>query len=530
MSEDAELIRRYTQEESEGAFAELVQRHVPLVYSAAVRRLAGDAHAAADVTQLVFTALARQAPALVHCRVLPGWLYATTRNVAVDFIRSEHRRRAREQEAHAMHELDSDSPPPAWEQLRPLLDEVMDQLDRNDREAVLLRFFARRSFSEIGHALNVKEDAARMRVDRALEKLRTLLALRGATSTGAALGMMLATQAATAAPTHMAGMVTSAALKSAASTAGQSLNLIQLMSTSKTVVAAGVALALAIGFTIHEADRSQAAEASLATMQRNLAGLEEQVNRTRQRAADAEGILAATQRAAEETVRAAEAELAARKPDPIDMGRKFLTAHPETSTLITNYAGMMVTVRYRELFKRLGLTPAQIEQFRSLALQLEAGIRWDTSSQAPFAEINVGDLTRKQIEDQIRELLGPSDYAQYEDYTRTLRGGKRRLTEQIVRGDYFSDAPLTTEQAHRLTDIVAQNSPEFRTGGRVNSATLDWDKALTEAGGVLPGPQLAALAALREKYLFDQAMWQATNQAIKEAKAAAGVPPEFLIQ
>src|SRR5260221_107403 len=95
MFEDAELIRRYAEEQSEGAFSELVQRHVPLVYSAALRHLAGDAHAAADVTQLVFTALARQAPSLVHCRVLPGWLYATTRNVAVDYIRSYHRRQPR---------------------------------------------------------------------------------------------------------------------------------------------------------------------------------------------------------------------------------------------------------------------------------------------------------------------------------------------------------------------------------------------------------------------------------------------------
>src|SRR5258708_30289140 len=136
MFEDGELIRRYAEEQSEGAVSELVQRRVPLVYSAALRHLAGDAHAAADVTQLVFTALARQAPSLVHCRVLPGWLYATTRTVAVDYIRSEHLRRAREQEAHATHALHSASPPPASDRLRPLLYGAMDQLRQNEREAV----------------------------------------------------------------------------------------------------------------------------------------------------------------------------------------------------------------------------------------------------------------------------------------------------------------------------------------------------------------------------------------------------------
>jgi len=528
MAEDAELIRRYTEEQSEAAFAELVQRHLPLVYSAAVRRLAGDAHAAADVTQLVFAALARQAPSLVHCRVLPGWLYATTRNVTVDFIRSEHRRRAREQEAHAMHELDSDSPPPAWEQLRPLLDEVMDQLDGNDREAVLLRFFARRSFSEIAQALNVKEDAARMRVDRALEKLRTLFARRGATSTCAALGLILTSQAAIAAPAGIAGAITNAALQ--AGVAGPAATLIQLMSTSKTIAAAGIALVFAIGFSVHEMRQARAADASLAAAQRNLTGLADQVTRSGQRVAEAESKLAGLRQADAEALAATEAEAtkaAKAKPDPFGTGKKFVETHPETTRLITSYAAHRVTILYGELIRRLHLTPEQTEQFRALALQREAGVRWFTATQVPYAEVNVGDLTRQQIDAQIKELLGPAGYAQYEEYSRNLLGQTRRLAEQIARSDYFSATPLTPEQANRLTEIVAQNSPEFGAGRQVNLVTLDWDKTIAAAGSVLPAPQLAALSALRDKALFDQDMRQQINQAVKDARAAAGVPPEY---
>jgi len=124
-------------------------------------------------------------------------------------------------------------------------------------------------------------------------------------------------------------------------------------------------------------------------------------------------------------------------------------------------------------------------------------------------------------------LLGPAGYAQYEDYTRVIRGGPRQAAGQIAQGDYFSNTPLTTEQALRLSDIVARNSPEFSNGRRVNFTTLDWEKTLAQAGGVLPGPQLAALAALREKFEFEQAMGRATNQAIKDAKAAAGVPADY---
>ena len=62
MADDAELIRRYAEQRSEAAFAELVRRHLGLVYSAALRRLGGDAHGAADVAQVVFVKLAPGLP------------------------------------------------------------------------------------------------------------------------------------------------------------------------------------------------------------------------------------------------------------------------------------------------------------------------------------------------------------------------------------------------------------------------------------------------------------------------------------
>ena len=58
MIEDATLLRRYAEEGSNDAFAELVQRHLNLVYSAALRQT-GDAHKASDVAQSVFAAAAR---------------------------------------------------------------------------------------------------------------------------------------------------------------------------------------------------------------------------------------------------------------------------------------------------------------------------------------------------------------------------------------------------------------------------------------------------------------------------------------
>ena len=142
MKDDATLLRCYAEERSQDAFAELVQRHLPLVYSAAVRRTNGDAHRAEDVAQQVFTMVARDAGKLAQHPVLTGWLYTATRHAATDVMRAEPRRTARELEAQAMQEQDAATEPVAdWEKLRPVLDAVMDELDERDREAVLVRYF-----------------------------------------------------------------------------------------------------------------------------------------------------------------------------------------------------------------------------------------------------------------------------------------------------------------------------------------------------------------------------------------------------
>ena len=211
MNDDAALLRRYAEEKSEAAFAELVRRHLDLVYSAAQRRLGGDAHRAADVAQQVFATLAREAARLSRHTVLTAWLYAATRHAAIDAIRADRRRQVREQEAHLMQTLAATPTLDAeWERLRPVLDAVMDELAEADRTAVLLRFFQQRPFAEIGATLHLSDDAARMRVDRALDKLRALLARRGITSTTAALGATLVHQAIAAAPAGLAGTVAAA--------------------------------------------------------------------------------------------------------------------------------------------------------------------------------------------------------------------------------------------------------------------------------------------------------------------------------
>ncbi|MEO7412667.1 MAG: sigma-70 family RNA polymerase sigma factor, partial [Opitutaceae bacterium] len=246
MIEDAELLRRYADEKSESAFAELVQRRIGLVYSVA-RRHTGDAHRAEDVTQAVFTALARKAGPLSRRPVLVGWLYRSAQFAASDAVRAERRRQARETEAHLMEQIAREGAEPDWEKLQPVLDEVLNDLPDADRDAVLLRFFDGQPFAEIGRKLNLSENTARMRVERTLDKLHVQLARRGVTSTTAALGLAMANQTVLAAPVGLAMSVTGAALAGSA-VSGGALGVGTFITMTKFQLGfAGVLAAVAVG-------------------------------------------------------------------------------------------------------------------------------------------------------------------------------------------------------------------------------------------------------------------------------------------
>jgi len=221
MADDADLLRRYVEDRSEAAFAALVDRYLNQVYFTALRQVAGDAHCAEDIAQTVFTLLARKARVLAGRPSLAGWLFITNaacgeRNPAGRSATSTPRTGGPHHERTfarlgGFHRLD---------RLRPVIDDALGELTDADREAVLLRFFHARSFAEVGTVLRVTDAAARMRVDRALDKLRGLLAKRGITSTAAALASVLANQAGVAAPVGLAATVTGTALAGAAATGG----------------------------------------------------------------------------------------------------------------------------------------------------------------------------------------------------------------------------------------------------------------------------------------------------------------------
>lgn len=205
---DWQLLQDYSAHGSEAAFRVLTDRHLNLVYSAALRQV-NDPQLAEEICQSVFILLARKAGSLKQGIVLAGWLFRTTRFVAAHARRAEQRRQRREQEAFEMQRLTA--PDQAWPRLAPALDEALAQLGETDRNALLLRFFEDKSHKETGAALGLNEEAARKRVDRALEKLRGFFAGRGVNVSAAVLASALASHAVKAAPASLASSVATTA-------------------------------------------------------------------------------------------------------------------------------------------------------------------------------------------------------------------------------------------------------------------------------------------------------------------------------
>ena len=251
MQDDVAMLRQFVASRSEAAFTELVTRHLDWVYSAARRRVGGNSALAQDIAQTVFTDLARKAHSLPANVVLAAWLHRATQLAAAAALRAEARRSAREQQAMAMEEFRGNPGPGAWAAVAPLIDQALDRLHERERAVILRRFFRQQSLREVGLGLGISEDAARMRVERALHHLRAVLIRRGIHSTADALAVMLTTQAVEAAPVGLVTTVASAALATAAFpvlTSG--FGVFQLMTIMKTKTAITLLAAVATGTTI----------------------------------------------------------------------------------------------------------------------------------------------------------------------------------------------------------------------------------------------------------------------------------------
>src|SRR5450432_118952 len=246
MNDDLTLLREFARNNSETAFAEIVSRHINLVYSLALRQTR-DPHLAEEITQAVFIILARKADSLGDRTILPGWLCRTARYASANALTVQRRRQHREQEAHMQSILNEAEPmhEETWNQIAPLLDGAMEQLGQKDHDALVLRFFENKTFSEVGATLGASEDAAKMRVNRALEKLRKFFGRRGVSSTTAIIAGAISANSVQAAPVALAKSVSAVAIVKGSIATASTLTLVK--GTMKTMTWLKIKFALVVG-------------------------------------------------------------------------------------------------------------------------------------------------------------------------------------------------------------------------------------------------------------------------------------------
>ncbi len=527
MTEDAELISRYAADQSEAAFAELTRRHVDLVYSAALRLVNGDVHSAQDVTQQVFTEVARQAKRLARHPALVGWLYTTTRLMALRMNRTEQRRKAREQEANTMNELlHNDSPPADWNQLRPVIEDAMHELDDKDRHAVLLRFFQNKTLNEVGAALNLTENAARMRVERALDKLRGKLARRGVTTTASALAAAVAANAVQAAPAGFAATLSAAAVAGGAvqaSTLIAATKTIAMTTLQKTIVAA--ALTAAVGTGIYAVHQNSQLSSQIQTLQQEQAPLTAQIQQLEQERNQATNQLAAV---LDENARLKSnpnaTELlklrgevgplrqraAADQADASRSGLAKMMSDPAMKEFIHQAQLDKIKSMFADLVKELKLTPEQADQFYQLINDnASKSLERFTS---PGQTTSGSDADNQELGTRLQALLGDAGFARFREYGEEIPA---RTTVSLL-NTQLGDNPLSAEQNAHLLQVIKAEPNNLTQGitGAPDPAFLgsqaDIDtflqqvaqsnqRILQQAGSFLTPDQLAALNTVLTK-------------------------------
>ncbi|MBI5381269.1 MAG: sigma-70 family RNA polymerase sigma factor [Opitutae bacterium] len=488
MSDDADLLRRYARNRNEEAIAELVRRHIDLIYSAALRQVGGDAHRAQDVAQTVFAAMARRAAVLAQHPNLLGWLYTSTHHAAAQMRRTERRRQ--EREAHAMQIMThAEEPTVDWQQLSPLLDDAMQELGERDRQAVLLRYFSGQTFAEIGSRLGVTEEAARKRVARALDRLRLLLTSRGVSSTTAALGLILANQAVTAAPAIVSNAVVGAVVNTTAGVGGITAALLEFMAMTKTQLGIVGALAgLCALITVSQ-------YRSVASRRSELANLQQENGRLASQLVAMEKQVVALRAADTRRSHLASAKLFAEETETQRMEQIR-----RTGALDQTYAG---------LFRRLKLAPVQLAQLKELLLERqsreadirralqEQGVAAEEVSHALFAKLKA--VATDEVDGRIRALLGADGFSRFSAYASSE--GKHQLYEELAVHLRDTDSPLTDEQVDRLVALTAAaRVAQFPDRDAVSVEQYNLpipDEVVQEASKFLSSRQLDVLRQLK---------------------------------
>lgn len=477
---DQQLLREYADDRQESAFTELVSRHVDLVYSAALR-MVRDGHLAEDVTQGVFVALAENAGRLAGHPVLSGWLHCTARNLAAKIIRSDARRRVREQEAATMNELLSAEHDAFWELISPHLDAALGELNDPDREALILRYFEKKSAAEMADILGISEDAAQKRVSRATERLRELFSSRGVAVAASGLAIVITANAVQAAPAGLAASISTGVL------AGTAISTSSIITATKTMamttlqkVIITLSIAALAGAGIYEAHKASQLRQQVQSLEQQQGPLEAQIQQALKERDDASNQLVsihsdAGHRTPNEVLKLRGEVGALRQENKMASEKSPLskiTANPQIKKMMRDQQKLGMSVIYKGFAKNLNLTPEMTDKLNDL-LADNVMDNIDLITQALHDGKTRGEIdqifanSEQQLEGNIGSLLGDDAVTKYKDYNQNLASTlSSDQFESMLTGD-------TSEKAQKKAQI--QEIMQEETVAAVQNAGLPSD-------------------------------------------------------
>lgn len=427
-----ELLARYRERHAEDAFAELVRRHLDLVFSAALRQVRSP-QLAEEVAQSVFTDLAGQAQRLAPDTILSAWLYTVARRKAIDVVRREARRQKREQLAMELSSMNADSAD--WSQIEPILDEAMDTLEERERSAILLRYFENKSLREVGNALGTTEEAARKRVSRGVEGLQEFFTKRGVTAGAGGLAVAISTHAvegapfglsATIATTAVGTAVTGSATASATATVSKAI----LMTTLQKAII-GATVVAAVGAGIYQAtqiSRLKQENQLLVQQQAPLAEQMQQLQRERDEASN--GLASAREELAQAKPASTTSEmlklrgqvgtlksrLSASEAQNGQPGMAKLFNDPTMKEYMQKAMKDKFRSMYGPLIQDLKLAPEQVEPL--LQVLCDRSSQTIAAMSTPSGEAGKAQADiQQETAAQLKSLLGDAGYTRFEEFS-----------------------------------------------------------------------------------------------------------------
>jgi RNA polymerase sigma factor (sigma-70 family) len=489
---DLQLLARYTRQHAEDAFTELVRRHLDLVFSAALRQVRSP-QLAEEISQSVFTDLARNATKLKPDTILTAWLYQVTRHTAIDAIRKESRRQLREQIAVEMNNMNATAND--WTHIEPLLDDAMSALDDTDRTAVLLRYFENKSLREVGVTLGMSDDAAQKRVSRAVERLREFFTKRGVTVGASGLIVVISANAVQAAPIGLAvtiSTVTALGGTTLATTAtATTVKTIAMTTLQKTLITATVAVLAGAG--IYEARQAAQLREQNQTLQQQQAPLTEQNRQLQTNFANATNRLAGL---AEENarlnsapnrnellklrgettrLRANSKELASTKATLSAMSEQQSEALKTMRESIRHDLAKQTEQQVKTLQEKLSLTSEQTVALKNiLNTSIEPVTQYIMDSRTGELtedEANKMNESAREQASQIMALLSPQQQADYEQLQRETEEAfaRRDANSNSHINDLKSELNISSEQAEAVLIALSRATMVTNKSGEMQS-------------------------------------------------------------